>query len=574
MKNLTKYTVGALLVGGAALLTGCSSDALESQGQGYIQLSGVTLDKSLTTRAGDGRTLSAQITDAQGNIFAQAQDWTELQGQTYLVAAGQTYTVKAQSNTGSAAAEGFDAQPFYEGQTQVTVRANRVTTAEVEAKLAQAKVSVQFTDAFKQNMVEYSAKVAKAEGTDSIAFDATTTAAAFIKAGRALELDLNVVPQGTTAKRLIRRIVEQTQAAYLYKVVLDVNTTGGSTLTVNVDPTVHEYEITLGVPLKSDAISTTPINGDYARVWGTHATLAGVVKELTGAVTFEWRQQGTEAWQSVAATQVGTTGEYTAQITGLTMGTTYEYKIKSGDTEATALTFTTEAFQEIPNLGFDTWTSSGSSIIQWFPNADTKNSYWATGNPGTASGLSGIRTSVTQPTDNGRTGKAAVLTTHTGVNLVGSAAGNLFIGAYSTNMTNPGASVQFGRPYSGARPAKLTGWYKYDPKPISNGGTYGTLKNEGMDEAHIYVKIYSDAGIHGDNMDNVIGYGEVIISNAATDWTKFEIDITYTDRSAAPAGICILATSSHYGGHFEGTSVTGKVGNGSQLTVDDFELSY
>lgn len=569
MKNLTKYTVGALLVGGAALLTGCSSDALESQGQGYIQLSGVTLDKSLTTRAGDGRTLSAQITDAQGNIFAQAQDWTELQGQTYLVAAGQTYTVKAQSNTGSAAAEGFDVQPFYEGQTQVTVRANRVTTAEVEAKLAQAKVSVQFTDAFKQYMGAFSAKVAKAEGTDSIAFDASTTAAAFIKAGRALELDLNVVPQGTTAKRFIRRIVDQTQAAYLYKVVLDVNATGGSSLTVNVDPTIHEYEITLGVPLKSDAISTSPINGDYARVWGTHATLLGEVKELTGDVSFDWRKQGTEEWHNATATRVGETAEYEAAITGLAMGTTYEYKIKSGDSEGTALTFITEALQTIPNMSFDTWTSSGST---WYPNGDTQDSYWATGNVGTSSIFVGIG-SVTQPTEDGRTGKAAVLTSNTNVAVVGSAAGNLFIGAYSTNMTNPSASVQFGRPYSGARPLKLSGWYKYDPKPITKG-TYGELVNEGTDEAHIYVKIYSDAGTHGDNMDNVIGYGEVIISNAATDWTKFEIDITYTDRSAAPAGICILATSSHYGGHFEGSKVTGKVGNGSQLTVDDFELSY
>lgn len=573
MKNLTKYTLGALLVSGAALLTGCSNDALESQGQGYIQLSSVTLDKSLTTRAADGRTLSATITDAQGNIFAQAEDWTTLQGQTYLVEAGNKYTVKAQSNTGNASAEGFNAQPYYEGETQVTVRANRVTTAEVEAKLAQAKLSVQFSDAFKQYMGAFNAKVAKMDGSDSITFTVDNTAAAFVQAGRELKLMVYVSPQGATPKRLEYKVVENTQAAYLYKVVLDVNTTGGSSLTVNVDQTIHEYEITLGVPLKSDAIATSPINGNYARVWGTHATLLGEVKELTGDVSFDWRKQGSEDWQNAAATRVGETNEYEAAITGLTMGTTYEYKVKSGDNEGSILTFTTEAFQAIPNLGFETWTSSGSSVVQWFPNEGQSNSYWATGNPGTASAVSGIRTSVTQPTDDGRTGKAAVLTTHTGVNLVGAAAGNLFIGAYATNMTNPGASVQFGRPYSGARPSKLTGWYKYAPKEI-NHGTYGTLKKEGMDEAHIYIKIYSDAGTHADNMDNVIGYGEVIISEAANDWTKFEININYTDPAAAPAGICILATSSHYGGHFEGTSVTGKVGNGSQLIVDDFELSY
>lgn len=43
------------------------------------------------------------------------------------------------------------------------------------------------------------------------------------------------------------------------------------------------------------------------------------------------------------------------------------------------------------------------------------------------------------------------MSTITGVTLVTSAAGNLFIGTYKTNMTNPAASVSFGRPYTGAR---------------------------------------------------------------------------------------------------------------------------
>ena len=36
-------------------------------------------------------------------------------------------------------------------------------------------------------------------------------------------------------------------------------------------------------------------------------------------------------------------------------------------------------------------------------------------------------------------------------------------------MTNPAASVSFGRPYTGARPVKLSGYYKYEPHETNEG---------------------------------------------------------------------------------------------------------
>ena len=51
--------------------------------------------------------------------------------------------------------------------------------------------------------------------------------------------------------------------------------------------------------------------------------------------------------------------------------------------------------------------------------------------------------------------------------MVGAAAGNLFIGTYKTNVGKPESSPSFGRAYSGARPTKLSGYYKY--KSMGNG---------------------------------------------------------------------------------------------------------
>ncbi len=567
MKNLNIYSMSALLLLGAGALSSCSNEELQQGGEGYIQLSSVSLDKSVTTR-GDGRTLAVDILDQDGQTFVHADDWTEIQGQSWLVKAGNKYTVKAYSNEGSAEAQGFDVQPYFEGEAEVTVKANTAQTVDVNCKLAQSMVSVSYTEKFKTHMSDYTSEV----WNTGIVFGADETRAAYIKSGQQLRLLLKTTPNGYDEREITRVVAEEAKAAYHYKVIFDVDVTGTGSVNVTVDKTIHEYEVTLGIPLKAEGVSTGAINGNYSRVWGSSANLQGFCTVTGADVKFNYRKQGETDWTTINGVRNGETNEYNAQATGLEMGTTYEYQIVAGDLTGDVLTFTTEKFVEIPNLGFEDWASTGNPA-KWFPNADANNSYWATGNDGTASGLSGIRTSTTIPTDEGRNGKAAVLTSYTNVNLVGSAAGNLFTGNYATNMSNPAKSVHFGRDYNGARPRKLSGWYKYTPQAISKG-TYGELQNDGMDEAHIYVKVYSTAGDHDDNMDGVIGYGEVVIPETATEWTYFEFDINYTDDNVPAASICIMATSSHYGGHFEGSSVTGKVGHGSVLMVDDFVVGY
>ena len=131
-------------------------------------------------------------------------------------------------------------------------------------------------------------------------------------------------------------------------------------------------------------------------------------------------------------------------------------------------------------------------------------------------------------------------------------------------MGNPSASVSFGRDYTGARPVKLSGWYKYDPKAINHGSYPGGLIN---DECNIYVTVWDADG-------NQIGFGEFVGKEKVDTYQPFSFDIEYSDPTKKAAKLTIVATSSHYGGHFEGNKVTGQVGNGSTLWVDDFKLSY
>ena len=131
-------------------------------------------------------------------------------------------------------------------------------------------------------------------------------------------------------------------------------------------------------------------------------------------------------------------------------------------------------------------------------------------------------------------------------------------------MGNPSASVSFGRPFTGARPTKMIGYYKYKPMPITNGTKPGNLTT---DQCHIYMKLWDAQG-------NLFGYGEFVGSETVTEYTRFEFDIKYTDKKAKPATMTIVATSSRYGGDFEGAKVVGQVGNGSTLWVDEFEVLY
>lgn len=568
MKNLKIYSMGVLLIAGAGIISSCSNEELENQGQGYIQLSSVSLDKNLTTRAEDGKTISVDIKDASGNSFVHADDWTELQGKSYLVEAGNKYTVEAYSQTGNAEAQGFNAQPYYAGSAEVTVKANTAQTVDVVCSLAQAMVSVSYTEKFLEHIDVVSSRIA---GTD-ISFTKEETRAAYVKAGQFLELSIALTAKGASKEwSSVKTICENTLPAYHYKVVLDVDATGNGNIKVEVDNTIHEYEVTLGVPLKADGLTTVGIAGDYNLVWGQKATLAGIsTLQEGGDVTFNYRKQGDSEWQNTVATKVGETNEYNATVKGLSFGTTYEYQIKHGEMTGDIQQFTTEKFVEIPNLNFDAW--SGDSKC-WYPNAnkgsyDENGVYWATGNDGVTSFLAGSNPPITTRTE-GRNGYAAEMHTMTGVTLVGAAAGNLFIGRYKTNMSNPYSSAQFGRAYDGARPTKLSGWFKYAPQPIDYKPN-GYLPSDRVlseDEGHIYVEVWDANG-------NTIGYGERVIQGTFSDWTEFSFDVNYTNTSVPAAKIMILCTSSHYGGEFVGSVVKGQVGTNSSLCVDDFTVSY
>lgn len=562
-----KYISTGLILS-ACLFVSCQSDMDENKGFGYVQLTSVGLDKSVTSRSGS-EVMAVKITGADGVIFKEADDWTQLQGESFLVPAGGEYTVEAYS-VNKTLDEGFEAQPYYSGSEKLTVEKNTSHTVEVECKLAQSLVRVSYSDSFKSHFSDYSATVTGSEGT-SIVFAGDETREAYVKSGQPLNINLALTPNGGVPTAFNKPITENALAAYRYNVNFDVNTDGNGNITVSVDVNRNEYEVTLGVPLKPDGVSTVAVAGDATKVWGKFAYVSGLctLVDTSSPVEFKYKKAVDSEWQTIEAQKVeDTASEYSAKLTSLDFGTEYEYKIVCGDNEGDVLTFTTEKFVEIPNLNFENWSQNGK---KWYPNSDTSNSYWATGNEGVTTLPTSSSNSVPVEGGDALNGKAAKLQTVT-VAAVGYAAGNLFIGEYKTNYEDMASSVQFGRPYEGARPLKLSGYYKYTPGTSMNkNGKIPSDRTLTVDECDIYIKLWSGG--------EVIAESHFVTNQTVSEYTKFELPVEYTDTSKYPDKITIVATSSRYGGEFEGsgllgTKVVGQVSAGSTLYVDEFSLSY
>lgn len=555
--RLTNIMIGLFL--GMGLVSSCQSEIEEAQGYGYLQLSSVDVNKSVTTRADvtSSEAIAVDVLDESASVVKHADDWKELNDVLLPVA---TYTIKAYSADKDKEAQGFDAAPYYEGQTEVAIEANKAKAVEVTCKLAQSMVSVSYSESFKNVFTDYACSI---EGADalSISFAKDETRAAYVKSGQALTLKVDF----GSGKVFSQEITDNAEAAYYYKVNLDITEEGNASFDITVDQTIHQYDVTVKVPTKQDNpdLKTDDIKSDVSKVWGQFAYLSGAcnLEEITSPVQFRYKKKTDSEWITVEAVQEEGTKNYSAKVSPLDFNTEYEYYILCGDKTGETRSFTTEAFEAIPNLGFEDWSQEGKN---WFPNSDASNSYWATGNKGVTIGGSSNSTGVSDS----HTGLAARLETVEVKVLFFNvkAAGNIFIGSYETNTTDPASSVTFGRPYAGARPTKLSGYFKYQPGATMSSGSVPADRTLTSDECDIYIQLWSG--------DETIGEGHFITNQTVSEYTHFEIPVEYTVTNKRPDKITIVATSSRYGGYFSGINVIGQLAIGSTLWVDDFELSY
>lgn len=332
------------------------------------------------------------------------------------------------------------------------------------------------------------------------------------------------------------------------------------------------------------------ITGSSDVTYTTARLSAAILKEgQAGQAGFNVRPAAGGAATFVAGTIEG--GVMTATAEGLTQNTAYSFTAVYGGFETAAMTFTTLAYPQLPNAGFELWSTYSSNDAA-IPDA-TYPGFWDTGNHGSRS-MKMVATDITYKDSSVKHSgqySAKLESKFVGIGSIGElAAGNIFTGKYlDTEGTN--GVLGWGQPFSSpARPKALKGYVKYSPVAVTRAKTNPAGKAVGdMDEGIIYIALLSadddtrenthkgwpvvirtkNTQLFDQNAANVIAYGEKVFTSATPGdgMIEFTIDLTDVHGNLDMAKILVVASSSRYGDYFTG-------GAGSTMWLDDLELVY
>lgn len=573
-----------------------------SGGVGYLRLN-IAASNEMTTKAYNAEQFQVIITNTATNEIAyQTEDASKAiaadEAKAIELPAG-TYKIEAKSYNyeGVEAIPGSD-RPYYAGLTEgVVVTAGKSTNASVECKLANVKVTVNFSEelvsAFAGRTVSASVKggnftaetfTPEKSGAEHSTYfpivDLVTTFSVNNPSNAA---------EPYTKEQEIKEVAGNTHYVITYQLELE----GTGSFEVTYDPTYNQYNFT--VPVNPGAAISALLT---ASAWDRLAYLkAENVSSSSGAGELKFQYRAASSDESAAWTDVETAvsptveNKYTAMLTGLTAETEYEYRlVDSNGTEIQRGTnFTTNAADartELYNGSFESWSQSGNTIYPDIEaSAGNTTSFWNTSNPGTSQGLGAIggavnpTTSVTSPVKEGT--YAAQLKSTNKLSVF--AAASLYTGKFK-GLSGMSANMEFGQPFT-SRPIALHGYYQYTPQTMNHvdrmpdGVTL--VEGETIDECSIFIALAKksftfnnskeEEYIDYEGDDNIIAYGS-LPSGAATSgdgYVEFTIPLKYKEANFGdqPTHIIIVCSASKYGDYMSGA-------DNSTLYVDDFSLIY
>lgn len=242
-----KYSVKVLLFGVIISLFACDDEQRQSGSTGKLNVritaSGSVTD--VTTRSEEVALPSVDdfaLTLLQGETvkgsWAKVSDYPE--DVTFPVG---SYTLKA--SYGDSDSEGFES-PYYEGKSELEIRGGATTDVETICRLANTKISVQYTDDFKSYFKTYSTAI-KSEGGSEVTFASNESRAAYVKPGRVtVNVTFTKVNGGLGSTTLEVATIDEALPQHHYHLLMDVDT-GKATLTIVFDRVTEEKPIQLDI---------------------------------------------------------------------------------------------------------------------------------------------------------------------------------------------------------------------------------------------------------------------------------------------------------------------------------------
>lgn len=576
MKNMLKVSVIALMA--SAVAVSCSRNDVLGPGsgeKGFLRLN-ISSDLTVTEVKAqeDDPTFKVVIKNYENGVIVKTfEDHHAIMDEPVSLTEGK-YIVEATNGEDVEAA--FEA-PYYKGADTVDVVAGESAYADIVCTLANVKATVTVSENVRINFTEYSVTVSNGNEGGSLVYAGETMASeGYFKCTGTLNWTIDLVNNDGDRFSQSGEVSDVEPRDY-YKFSFDVeggtSTSGGLALKVTVDGTLNDKEHIIDIidlPVQSVEVTTGSVNpwAMFAYVNGEYTT-----ESAPEGLGFQYRKASETEWTDFAG-EISYEGKtFSARITGLEPETLYEFRAVSAQDvrDDSAVQFTTEAADQLPNFNFDSWYKDGKN---WYANADMGDNYfWDSGNKG-ANTLSEVNP--TSPEETFVVSGKAVRMESKYV-ILAFAGGNIYSGSFGS-VSGLGASINFGRPYT-CRPTALHGWYSYAPKAIDKvKAPYEDLKGA-MDVGKIYVALTDWSSPFNVNTNTgtffvpdedpaVIAYGELEIpENSNGEYKEFTIDLEYRDLERIPTHVLVVATASKYADYFTG-------GVGSTMYIDEFEFLF
>lgn len=604
-----KKTFAIISIAAAALVS-CQKQQIAPEGEGCLSLS-VSTDGTKAAMTSDELLANADIRIYKDDFSGMVRHYrySEMPQKIYLPAGGYRIDVLAGEAAKETPSYASWEQKSYKGSKSATITAGGSESITVVAAMNSIVSNISFdesVDTYFQAGYTCTVSLSTAEGASlSYTKAESGTDGYFIASGFEPSLDWTFSGTLASGEAFSKSgSIAAVEGGKRYRLALKyVEKNGLLDVDILVDDALNEvYDDIIFVPVSTGLAST----GKY-EIWGSRFTAYADVDENEydqSKVYFEYRVAGSDAeWtRSEAAARVSE-GSYSAQITGLTGATEYEYRLvvtkaSDGSEEIVdgTMTVTTEATPQVPNGSFETVShdESGNYYSFYDPASSDpalQSKWWCSGNQGSTTVGSSYQ--ITYPDASDKMDGAQSVCLESRYVIVKFAAGNLFCGHFGATIGTSGGTVFFGRPFT-ARPSAMRFWAKYSSGPVnrraSNApdeiqkgdydraslriaiGTWDYKKYGGDANSPILVNTTDESTFVDYTTDaSTIAFGEKILQgdaeNSTNVWQQITIPLDYKTTTAYPTHIMIAFAASMYGDYFTGC-------DSSKLWIDKVELLY
>ena len=604
-----KKTFAIISIAAAALVS-CQKQQIAPEGEGCLSLS-VSTGETKAAMTSDELPANADIRIYKDDFSGMVRHYrySEIPQKIYLPAGGYRIDVLAGEAAKETPSYASWEQKSYKGSKSATITAGGSESITVVAAMNSIVSNISFdesVDTYFQAGYTCTVSLSTAEGASlSYTKAESGTDGYFIASGFEPSLDWTFSGTLASGEAFSKSgSIAAVEGGKRYRLALKyVEKNGLLDVDILVDDALNEvYDDIIFVPVSTGLAST----GKY-EIWGSRFTAYADVDENEydqSKVYFEYRVAGSDAeWtRSEAAARVSE-GSYSAQITGLTGATEYEYRLvvtkaADGSEEIVdgTMTVTTEATPQVPNGSFETVShdESGNYYSFYDPASSDpalQSKWWCSGNQGSTTVGSSYQ--ITYPDASDKMDGAQSVCLESRYVIVKFAAGNLFCGHFGATIGTSGGTVFFGRPFT-ARPSAMRFWAKYSSGPVnrraSNApdeiqkgdydraslriaiGTWDYKKYGGDANSPILVNTTDESTFVDYTTDaSTIAFGEKILQgdaeNSTNVWQQITIPLDYKTTTAYPTHIMIAFAASMYGDYFTGC-------DSSKLWIDKVELLY